>query len=181
MHPSVMQFLRERIAPEEIRNQEILEVGAQNVNGSPRDVFWGIGPKTYVGVDFARGNGVDVVLDVKDLVSHFGEEFFDVVVSTEMLEHAQDWRTSVDQMKKVLRPSGLLIVTARGPGFPYHGYPHDYWRYTVDDFKKIFADMWILHVDQDTDPRSPGVFLKARRTGATGAVDLAGIDVAPVR
>jgi hypothetical protein len=83
-------------------------------------------------------------------------------------------------MKCVLKCGGLLIVTARGPGFPFHGYPHDYWRFTVEDFRRIFEDMWILHVGQDTDPSSPGVFLKARKTGATGAVNLATINVAHI-
>ncbi len=181
MHPSVMQFLRERVTAGEIHGKEVLEVGAQNVNGSPREVLLGHLPKKYVGVDFAHGNGVDLVMDVKELTTYFGVDWFDVVISTEMLEHAQDWRTAVQQMKSVLRPGGLLILTARGPGFPYHGYPHDYWRYTVSDFKFIFKDMLIQHLDNDTDPRSPGVFLKALKTGATGAVVLSQIEVAPVR
>lgn len=181
MHPSVMQFLRDHVEEAEIRGKELLEIGAQDVNGSPRQVLAGYQPKKYIGIDYGPGKGVDLVMDVKDVTSYFGLDWFDVVVSTEMLEHAEDWRTAVDQMKRVLRPGGLLVLTARGPGFMYHGYPHDYWRYTVEDFKKIFSDMWILHLGPDTDHCSPGVFLKARKTGATGTVDLAAIEVAPVK
>lgn len=177
MHPSVMKFLVDNVDESDVRGLEVLEVGSQDVNGSPRSVILPRGPKKYVGVDFAAANGVDVVLDVKDLTTHFGVDWFDVVISTEMLEHAKDWRVAVEQMKAVVKQGGLLVVTTRGPGFPYHGYPHDYWRYTVDDFRKIFADMWILHVGPDTDPSSPGVFLKARKTGATGTVDLGEISV----
>jgi len=180
MHGSVMQFLRERIAPDEIRGLELLEVGSQDVNGSPREVLVPHGPKRYVGVDFVHARSVDIVMDVKDLTTYFGLDCFGVVVSTEMLEHAQDWRGAVAQMKAVLRPGGLLVVTTRGPGFPYHGFPHDYWRYTVEDFRKIFADMQILELVPDTDPGSPGVFLKARKTASTGSVDLAEIEVAPI-
>lgn len=180
MHPSVMDFLKKNISREEIAGLEVLEVGAQDVNGSPRQVIIPYAPKKYIGVDFASGRGVDIVMDVKDLTTYFGLDWFDVVISTEMLEHAQDWRTAVDQMKRVLRPGGLLIVTARGPGFPYHGYPHDYWRYTVSDFNRIFDDMWIQHSGQDTDRCSPGVFLKAKKTGGTGSVKLSEIEIAPV-
>jgi SAM-dependent methyltransferase len=180
MHASVMRFLRERVVADEILGLDVLEVGSQDVNGSPREVLAAYKPKSYVGVDFATARGVDVVLDVKDLTKHFGPESFDVVISTEMLEHAEDWRTAISQMKSVLKQSGLLVVTARGPGFPYHGYPYDFWRYTVDDWKRIFSDMWILHLDWDTDPCCPGVFLKARKTGATGSLDLSAITVAPV-
>src|SRR4029077_16501104 len=168
MHSSVMKFLREMVSPGEIRGRELLEVGAQNVNGSPRAVFWSYGPKKYTGVDFAHGKDVDLVVDVKFLVQYFGLDRFDVVISAEMLEQASDWRVAVSQMKAVLAPRGLLIVTARGPGFPYHGYPHDYWRYTVPDFEKIFSDMDISVLIKDTDPACPGVFLKAMKTPETG-------------
>jgi SAM-dependent methyltransferase len=181
MHPSVMEFLRTNVTADEIRGLEVLEVGAQDVNGSPRVILVPYAPKKYVGIDFGHGKGVDLVMDVKDLTTYFGLDCFDVVVSTEMLEHAQDWRTAVAQMKAVLRPGGLLIVTTRGPGFPYHGYPHDYWRYTVEDFRSIFADMSVSYLDRDTDPGSPGVFLKARKSVTTGTVDLASISVAPVQ
>lgn len=180
MHGSVMQFLRERVTVDEIRGLELLEVGSQDVNGSPREVLVPYGPKKYVGVDFAHARGVDLVMDVKELTTYFGLDCFGVVVSTEMLEHAQDWRTAVAQMKAVLRPGGLLIVTARGPGFPFHGFPHDYWRYTVEDFRRIFADMQVLELGQDTDPGSPGVFLKARKIPGTGSVDLTEIEIAPI-
>jgi 2-polyprenyl-3-methyl-5-hydroxy-6-metoxy-1,4-benzoquinol methylase len=180
MHGSVMQFLREHVKPEEIKGLELLEVGSQDVNGSPREVLVPHGPKKYVGVDFAHARGVDVVMDVKDLTTYFGLDCFGVVVSTEMLEHAQDWRGAVSQMKAVLRPGGLLIVTTRGPGFPFHGFPHDYWRYTVQDFSVIFGDMKVEYLQPDSDPGSPGVFLKARKTAATGTVNLASIEVAPI-
>ncbi len=180
MHASVMTFLREAILPEEIRGNEVLEVGAQDVNGSPREVLIPYRPKTYIGIDFGPGRGVDIVMDVRELIFRFGPSSFDVVVSTEMLEHAQDWRTAVAQMKGVLRPKGRLILTTRGPGFPFHGFPHDYWRYTVNDFKKIFADMNILHLTPDPDPASPGVLLIALKELRLPVVDLSQITVAGV-
>jgi SAM-dependent methyltransferase len=176
MHESVMQFLREKIGAGEIADLTVLEVGAQNVNGSPREVLVPYRPKKYIGVDFGHGLGVDLVMDVKDLTAYFGPESFDVVVSTEMLEHAQDWRTAVDQMKDVLRPDGLLVLTTRSPGFPYHGFPHDYWRFTLEDFREIFADMEIACLERDTE--MPGVFLKARKRYETGAVELSKISIA---
>lgn len=172
-----MQFLRENILPGEISGKEVLEVGAQNVNGSPREVIGPYGPKAYCGVDFGPGRDVDLVLDVAKLSTHFGPSRFDVVVSTEMLEHAEDWRTAISQMKEVLRPSGLLIVTARGPGCPYHGWPHDYWRFTVADFCFIFSDMQIEICRNDS---VPGVLLKARKTPETGKVDLGRLSIEPI-
>lgn len=175
MHPSVMDFLWADIQKSDILGKEVLEVGSQDVNGSPREVLKNFYPKRYIGVDFTAGKGVDIVLDVAKLASYFGGESFDVVISTEMLEHAQDWRTAVNQMKDVLKPGGLLVVTTRGPGFPYHGYPHDYWRYEVEHFLRIFADMQIDRLIPD--PQFPGVFLKAHKVDGVGAVDLSKIEV----
>lgn len=178
MHPSVMDFLRRQLKYSEIAGFELLEVGSQDVNGSPREVIQPLNPGKYVGVDFTKGKGVDVVLDVSKLAQHFGPASFDVVISTEMLEHAQDWRSAVDQMKTVLRVGGLLVVTTRSKGFPYHGYPHDYWRYRIEHFQRIFSDMTIETLQND--PQFPGVFLKAFKTDITGSVDLASIQLDPV-
>lgn len=178
MHPSVMDFLRKELKYSEIAGMEILEVGSQDVNGSPREIVQTLNPGKYIGVDFAAGRGVDVVLDVKDLSIKFGVETFDVVISTEMLEHAKDWREAVDQMKDMLRVGGLLVITTRSKGFPYHGYPHDYWRYSIEQFQQIFSDMKILTLE--SDPMHPGVFLKAVKEPMTGSVDLRRINVGTV-
>lgn len=180
MHESVLNFLATAVRPEEVRGFSVLEVGSANVNGSPREVLMPHEPGRYVGVDSAPGEDVDVVVDASALTLIFGRGSFDVVVSTEMLEHAKDWRDAVVQMKNVLRVGGLLIVTTRSPGFPYHGFPDDFNRFTLKDFAAIFADMDIESLIDDPDPESPGVFFKARKTNATGRVDPWFINVAQI-
>jgi SAM-dependent methyltransferase len=177
VHASVLDFLRSAVRQAELSGKEVLEVGSQNVNGSPREVLGPMSPKKYIGIDFQSGRDVDLVLLVEDLVTYFGLDCFDVVISTEMLEHAKDWRTAVEQMKAVLGPGGLLLVTTRAPGFPFHGFPHDYWRFRPEDFRKIFADMRIERLEPDPQPGHPGVFLKAWKTMNTPSVDLSKIDV----
>ena len=78
-----------------------------------------------------------------------------------MLEHAHDWRTAVQQMKRVLKPGGHLVLTTRSIGTGYHGYPYDFWRYEPADMEAIFNDFEIL--DLQSDPSRPGVFLYARK------------------
>lgn len=162
MHPSVIDFLKRSIKSDEISGKSVLEVGSYNVNGTPREVLEPMKPASYMGIDFQMGPCVDRVVSVDWLVQEFGMEKFDVVISTEMLEHVKSWQRATDQMKAVVKVGGLLIITTRSPGFPYHPYPEDHWRFTLDHFREIFVDMEILTLDQDV-PNMPGVLLKARR------------------
>lgn len=177
MHPSVMSFLRRALDGHEVRGKSVLEVGSCDVNGSPRAVVVPLEPGSYVGVDFQAGPGVDRVVDAGRLVEAFGEGSFDLVISTEMLEHALDWRSAVRSMKRVLKPGGLLVVTARGPGFPYHGYPHDHWRFARVDFEQIFRDFSVLILQ--SDPEFPGVFFKGRKPDPFAETPLHGIEPSP--
>jgi len=163
-----------------LNGKRVVEVGSMNVNGSLRGHVEALGPSKYVGVDFVAGNSVDVVCDANDLAKRFGKESFDVVISTEMLEHAEDWRAAIAAMKRVLVPGGLIVLTARGPGFPLHGFPHDWNRFTPDDIRRIFADFQIDALE--ADPEFSGVLLRARKPlkwRRKTSVDLASINVAP--
>jgi SAM-dependent methyltransferase len=101
-----------------IAGRDVLEVGATDVNGSLRPFVESLGPGRYVGVDIAPGPRVDEVVDASKLVERFGADAFDVVLTTEMVEHVRDWRTVVRNLKRVVRPGGLLLVTTRSLGFP---------------------------------------------------------------
>mgnify|MGYP002401000057 CR=1 FL=1 len=129
-------------------NAQVLEVGSRDVNGSVRKI---LEPKSaeYIGVDLFEGNGVDVVLDVAHLRDQFGEDKFDVVVSTEMLEHCSNWQEALYQMSSVLRQGGLLIITTRSPGFELHDYPADYWRFSHEDVVEIFSPIGELLLVKD--------------------------------
>src|SRR3984893_117987 len=85
----------------------------------------------------SRGPCVDEICDVAELVQRFGRESFDLVVSTEEVEHVEDWRTAFEQMKLVLKPDGTLVLTTRSIGFPPHGHPYDFWRYQREDIETI--------------------------------------------
>ena len=148
--------------PKEFKNKTIIEVGSKEFNGGVRPIITSCGkPLSYTGVDITNGKYVDIVVPAEKLVEKFGENSFDVVISTEMLEHVFDWTTVVDNLKRVLKPNGTIFITTRTFGFPYHAYPFDFWRYEPEDMKTIFADFHIekLHYDAETN----GVWLKARK------------------
>lgn len=131
----------------------VLEVGSFNVNGTTRTFFEAEG---YVGCDISEGPGVDVVLsDPRRLPFESGR--FAVVVSTEMLEHAEFPDEILSEMARVCRPGGAVLVTTRSPGFPHHN-PPDYRRYTVDELRLALEKAGFERVVVENDPQVPGVF-----------------------
>lgn len=163
MHASVLEYVRQTISAEDIAGRRVLEVGAGDVNGSVRPDLERLGPSVYVGVDAVAGPRVDRIVDATRLYAVFGRDSWDVVISTEMLEHARDWRGSLANMVSVLCPRGLLLVTTRSPGFPYHGFPEDHWRFPVELFGRIIAESGLQQLNLVPDWEAPGVFCKARK------------------
>jgi SAM-dependent methyltransferase len=173
---SVLDFFMRSVDCEEFASKRVLEVGSKFVNGSVRPLIERFcRPREYVGVDIEPGKYVDVILPAERLVEHFGPESFDAVISTEVLEHVFDWRTVVNNMKAVLKPGGFIYITVPSKGFPYHAYPHDYWRYEIEDMEKIFGDFEIIALEKNWE--APGVFLKARKPTNWSPNDLSQIEL----
>jgi SAM-dependent methyltransferase len=162
--PTCISFGTRMLTRELVAGRDVIEVGALDVNGSLRSHVEALKPATYLGVDMQPGPGVDEVANAAQLVSRYGGESFDLVITTEMLEHTRNWPEIVSNLKGVLRPGGHLLVTTRSPGFPYHAYPYDFWRYEPDDMRVIFGDLNIVTIESDS--ASPGVFMLARRPEA---------------
>src|SRR5512140_2189307 len=106
----------------------VVEIGAQDVNGSLRDVA----PKRfeYVGVDFVAGKGVDVVLD-DPYVLPFEAASADIVVSSSCFEHAEMFWLVFLEVMRILKPRGLFYLNVPSNGM-YHRHPVDCWRFSPD-------------------------------------------------
>jgi len=159
--PWDLETVKHALTPSDVRGKRVLEVGSLDVNGSVRGDVMALGPSAYVGIDIRPGPGVDVVCDAGDLVDTFGVNAFDVVISTELLEHARDWRRIVSNIKRVTKPHGVMIVSTRSYGVDFHRQPFDYWRYEKEDFEAIFSD--VVVEDLRLDPTDPGLLVKARK------------------
>lgn len=160
MHQSVLTWVSQVITPPMIVGNDVLEVGGLNMNGTVRPLITRFGPRTYMSTDMRTGPGVDKVIKAEDLPT----EWADVVISTEMLEHAEHWHLAFKGMAEAVRTGGLLIITTRSPGYPKHLAPSDYWRFTTDQMAEALINGCGLSVlEIADDPEAPGVFAMAYR------------------
>jgi glycosyltransferase involved in cell wall biosynthesis/SAM-dependent methyltransferase len=130
-------------APEFFIGKRVLEVGSMDINGSVRDLFTSC---DYFGIDLGEGKGVDEVRHVTQVF--LADATYDVIISTEALEHDELWNLSLKAMYRLLKPNGVLIITCAGPDRAEHGTrktedwasPHttDYYRnISVEDFASV--------------------------------------------
>lgn len=114
---------------------EVIEIGSYNVNGSVREVI-----DVSVGVDMRRGPGVDVVCPVADLLDRFAPGEFDACVSTDTLEHVQDWKSFVNNTWALVKDGGWLVITMASLAKWKHDYPNDFWRMDEQTIKAIWPN-----------------------------------------
>jgi len=106
---AVIEFFIENVEKEEFEDKRVLEVGSKYINGSVRPLIERFcSPKEYLGVDIEHGKFVDLILPAEKLIENFGPESFDVVIATELLEHVQNWRFVVGNLKGVLKRGGYI-------------------------------------------------------------------------
>ncbi len=118
MHPAQCHFISEVAAKHHERfvGARVLELGSYDVNGTVRQFF--TAPERYVGVDWRPGPLVDVVSVCHEL--RLDEPLFDVLISSEMLEHDPHWKLSLARGVEHLAGDGLVILTCGSVDRPEH-------------------------------------------------------------
>ncbi len=125
MHPEPLNWIRTwaRAHPSPLRH--VLELGAQDINGSPRQAF-PAGVKRWVGVDVFERPGVDWTGLCHEYPAKGWDGVpFDALVTTEMLEHDPHWRLSLLACLPLVRPGGAVLLTCASGSRPPHGVDHD--------------------------------------------------------
>ncbi len=95
-------------------------------------------PPGYVNLDLFPMPGVDVAADAEALP--FANGVFTRIECDAVLEHVRDPQRVMREMKRVLAPGGYLhLVTPFC--HPFHEYPKDYRRFTLDGLKQLGAGL----------------------------------------
>lgn len=120
------------------KNLHIAEIGSLNVNGSLKEEALRYSEE-YIGIDFASGKDVDVVIEDPYSLP-FPDNKFDLVMSSSCFEHSEMFWLSFLESLRILKPTGLLWYTVPGAWMSYHQYPVDCWRFYPDS--AIALEKW---------------------------------------
>lgn len=82
--------------------------------------------------------------DVDIMSMPYEDNTFDYVIADQVLEHVRKPWIAVEEVRRVLKPGGLSVVTSVLM-FPVHGVPEDYWRFTPDGLKVLFENFSKVH------------------------------------
>jgi SAM-dependent methyltransferase len=153
---------------EDLAGKDVLEVGSRNcpfpgteaMEPVVTDYVLSLKPASFTGIDVKEGPHVTRILPVEKLAETVGFWKYDVVLCLEVIEHIQDWQLALENMFAVLRPGGCIYLTTRTEGFPYHGYPDDFWRFPEWLFRHAFAALHEIQIELSNDN---GIYVKARK------------------
>jgi cyclopropane fatty-acyl-phospholipid synthase-like methyltransferase len=104
--------------------KNVIDAGSLDINGNNKYLFCKC---NYAGVDIVAGKNVDFVGYAHSVIPNIAKEWdrkkgvVDVIISTEMLEHDQNWADSLTAMYESLNEGGLLLITCAGNGRKEHG------------------------------------------------------------
>lgn len=130
----------EKFLSKHASDKRVLDIGS---GGSSYSKFF---PKRIT-IDIDPERKPDIVGDAHHLP--FGDEEFEAVLCTEVLEHLIDPRQAIAEVKRVLQPGGKIILTTRFV-YPIHDSPHDYFRYTRYALEMLFKEWDDVSIEEET-------------------------------
>jgi len=92
----------------------------------------------YIGCDMRAGPGVDRIEDLARLT--LPDDTAETIVCVDTLEHVFAVQQAVDEMIRVLRPGGMLLLSVP-MDFRIHDYPGDYWRLTPGCLSRLLEPL----------------------------------------
>jgi SAM-dependent methyltransferase len=127
---SAMETIADRDLPAG-RPLTLVDYGCGNMPYRP--LFEAKGVK-YLGADLP-GNEMAETLITPDGRVDLPDGCCEIVLSTQVLEHALDPRAYLAECRRLLRPGGRVVVSTHGYWW-YHPDPTDFWRWTGDGLRR---------------------------------------------
>ena len=121
---------------------KLLEIGPQE-RSEVRQNFSNYCVETFDIVDTYQPTHVG---DITRRNESIADDTYDCVACLDVIEHTLDPFGAVREMRRILKNSGLLLISAP-LNFRIHGPIPDCWRFTEHGFKVLLRDFEILELD----------------------------------
>jgi SAM-dependent methyltransferase len=106
---------------------------------------------------------IDILCDILDM-KPVSDNSIGLVLNLESLEHISYPQKAIDEIHRVLRLDGLLILTTV-MHFKIHPAPKDYWRFTPEGLELLLRRFKILDCTLEGNLKRPkGIWVTARKT-----------------
>jgi len=130
---------------EELQRQlSVLKPGVTLDVGGGRAPYRDLVPHTkYLTLDVDPTKHPDICCDLHHVA--WESNYFDTILATEVLEHLYDPQQAVREMLRLLKDDGVCVLSTRFI-HPIHGVPNDYFRFTADGLRHLFADFHDVQV-----------------------------------
>jgi len=91
----------------------------------------------YIGADIGDNPYAGIRIEPGEKVP-FPDCEFDIIMSSQVLEHVEDPLLYMEECRRLLKESGLLFISTHGT-WQYHAHPHDYQRWTSLGLKNLIT------------------------------------------
>jgi len=117
--------------------QEILPLLQPGIKYDILDYGCGVKPYAYIfenninkytGVDVGSNPKADILVGPTDKLP-FDDKAFDIVLSSQVLEHVEEVDKYISECKRVMKGDGILFLSTHGT-WQFHASPYDYNRWT---------------------------------------------------
>lgn len=108
---------------------------------------------SYEGLDFRKGDNVDIVVDDIYNFQEVNNESYDVVISGQLFEHLGFFWLTMGEIDRILKPGGICCIIAPSGG-PKHGIEDtDCYRFYEDGMRALanYVDFEIIHASVNND------------------------------
>ena len=113
-------------------------MGDTSINQSAINIFSNV--NSFIQTDI-NSSYAHKFLDITDEITI--DEKFDLILCTNVLEHIFDTKSSIQNLKYLLKEEGHLLISVPFV-YPLHDEPGDYWRFTEHSLKRLFSEFKIL-------------------------------------
>lgn len=130
----VRQFMIREMITRLRPDERVLDAGSGNVREQRiRSELLGAKVKLTT-LDFTEGEGIDIVADIT--ATGLPEASFDAVVCLQVLEHVQDPAAVCRELARVVKPGGLVGISAP-QSYWLHNLPWHYFHFTREGLKLL--------------------------------------------